>query len=180
MTAATDPVPVPPESIAEAKAYLRLEGDAEDALIGRLIAAATAACEGFTGTQLLIRPAREQMPVSGEWRRLGLTPVQAITGLTGVAADGTNEALPASAYVTQIDANGDGWIRVTHPGDARRVIVRFDAGSAAAWDDLPETLRQGIIRLAAHLYTHRDAAGDSGPPAAVSALWRPWRRMRLR
>jgi uncharacterized phiE125 gp8 family phage protein len=180
MTAVNHPVPVPPESIAEAKAYLRLEGDAEDALIGRLIAAAIAACEGFTGTQLLIRPAREQMPASGEWRRLGLTPVQAITGVTGMAADGTNEPLPATAYATEIDADGDGWMRMTQPGGARCVIVQFNAGSAEAWGDLPETLRQGIIRLAAHLYSHRDAADDSGPPAAVSALWRPWRRMRLR
>jgi uncharacterized phiE125 gp8 family phage protein len=45
---------------------------------------------------------------------------------------------------------------------------------------LPEALRHGIVRLAAHLYSHRDEAEQAGPPAAVTALWRPWRRLRLR
>lgn len=41
-----------------------------------------------------------------------------------------------------------------------------------------EPLRQGIVRLVAHMHLHRD--GDQSPPAAVAALWRPWRRMRLK
>jgi uncharacterized phiE125 gp8 family phage protein len=60
---------------------------------------------------------------------------------------------------------------------AARVAV--EAGLAEDWNGVPEPLRQGIVRLTAHLYAHRDAAGDAGPPAAVAALWRPWRRMRL-
>jgi len=43
---------------------------------------------------------------------------------------------------------------------------------------LPEPLRQGIVRLAAHLYTVRGEA-EAPPPACVAALWRPWRRLRL-
>ena len=42
-----------------------------------------------------------------------------------------------------------------------------------------EALRLGIIRLVAHLYTHRDRDDVGGVPTAVVALWRPWRRMRL-
>ena len=180
MIAAIDGVTIPPEAVAEAKAHLRLEGDDEDALIGRLIAAAISVCEGFTGTQLLTRTAQESIPIGNEWRRLSLTPIQAITAVTGLASDGTGYALAGDAYGADIDGNGDGWVRVTHPGTARRFTVTFTAGRAGAWSDLPEALRQGVIRLAAHLYTHRDAADDSGPPAAVTALWRPWRRMRLR
>jgi uncharacterized phiE125 gp8 family phage protein len=180
MSATADPVTVPAESIIEAKAHLRLEGDGEDGLIARLIAAAIVACEGFTGTQLLIRAAREPIPISAEWRRLSLTPVQAITGVSGVATDGTGVVLPVDGYGSVIDGDGDGWVRVTQPGSAQRATVEFRAGRAETWGTLPEPLRQGIVRLAAHLYSHRDAADDSGPPAAVSALWRPWRRMRLR
>lgn len=48
----------------------------------------------------------------------------------------------------------------------------------AALDPVPPpAVVQGIIRLAAHLYAHRD--DDAGPPAAVAALWRPYRQMRL-
>ena len=52
------------------------------------------------------------------------------------------------------------------------------ASGASRWEAL-EPIRQGVIRLAAHLFTHRDAADEGAPPAAVAALWRPWRRMRL-
>jgi len=61
-----------------------------------------------------------------------------------------------------------------------RMAVRFTAGMAATWSGLPESLRQGILRLAAHHYSMRsNEAAESAPPAAVAALWRPWRRLRL-
>ena len=45
-------------------------------------------------------------------------------------------------------------------------------------DGLPEPIRQGIVRLAAEHFSAR--GGDvATPPAVVSALWRPWRRMRI-
>jgi hypothetical protein len=43
---------------------------------------------------------------------------------------------------------------------------------------VPEPIRQGVLRLIAHLFTSRDGT-DGEPPAAVTALWRPYRRMRL-
>jgi hypothetical protein len=49
--------------------------------------------------------------------------------------------------------------------------------SNGCWGAHP--LRQGVVRLAAHLYAERDGPELGGPPAAVTALWRPWRRMRL-
>jgi hypothetical protein len=48
------------------------------------------------------------------------------------------------------------------------------------WSEVPEALRQGMVRLAAHLYAHRDREEGAGPPAAVTALWRLWRRLGLR
>ena len=36
---------------------------------------------------------------------------------------------------------------------------------------------QGVAMLAAHLFDHRES--DAVPPAAVAALWRPYRRLRL-
>ena len=41
-------------------------------------------------------------------------------------------------------------------------------------------LRHGIIRLAAHQHRERETSGPGPlPPAAIAALWRPWRRMRM-
>jgi uncharacterized phiE125 gp8 family phage protein len=169
-----------PVALDEAKAYLRIAQDEDDALIAGLIRTATGICERFVGRALLTRDADETIPVSSEWRRLTLTPVSAIAGVTGLPEEGDPFALPVDAYAIDIDGYGDGWVRVTAPGTARRVTVAYSAGMGPDWNAVPEPLRQGIIRLAAHLFAHRDDAGEEGPPAAIAALWRPWRRMVLR
>jgi uncharacterized phiE125 gp8 family phage protein len=162
---------------------LRVERTDEDGLIGSLAAAAAELCEGFTGQALLARGFAETMPASRAWQRLTRTPVRAIASVEAVPAEGPAVALPSGAYAVDIDANGDGWVRLTAPGELRRIRVGYEAGVAGAWADLPAALRHGILKLAAHFYTHR--AAESGrsadaPPAAVTALWRPYRRMRLR
>ncbi|QLC23655.1 hypothetical protein HFP57_00500 [Parasphingopyxis algicola] len=168
-----------PVALDEVKAYLRIGVDEDDALLAGLIRTATHACERFVGQALLLRDAEETIPVSSEWRRLTLTPVTAITELTGLTESGDAFVLPVDAYAVDIDGTGDGWVRVMAAGQARRVTVRYRAGMGADWNAVPEPLRQGIIRLVAHLFTERDADDAPGPPASVAALWRPWRRMRV-
>jgi uncharacterized phiE125 gp8 family phage protein len=160
---------------AEAKAYLRTEGAREDALVAGLVGSAAALCEAFTGRWLLVRAGTEIVPAGAAWRRLKAAPVRAILGLDEVPASGEPVPLPADTYAIDIDADGCGWVRV--PGAEKRARVRFEAGLAESWAELPESLRHGVVRLAAHLYTHRSEAGAEGPPAAVSAMWRPWRRI---
>ena len=58
-----------------------------------------------------------------------------------------------------------------------RMLVAYEAGLAANWEGLPLPLRSGVLRLAAHLHAGRN--GSDPPPAAVSALWRPFRRMAI-
>lgn len=163
----------------EVKAFLRIEGTEEDATLDRLIAVAIGCGEDFTGRVFLIRDLLEVQPATTAWQRLGRAPVRAITALATLAADGTVIALTAPAYAVDIDAGGDGWVRLMGASVGGRVQATYQAGVAAGWDGLPEPLRQGAVRLAAHLFTHRDAADGGAPPAAVAALWRPWRRMRL-
>ena len=167
-------------AVEEAKSYLRIESEEEDALLAGLIRAATGLCEGFTGQALIVREVREAIPAASDWRRLVRTPVRAISAVERLTADGVAVALPVDGYAIDIDANGDGWVRTTAQAGATRALVTYQAGLATDWNGVPEPVRQGIVRLAAHLFTHRDAADDGGPPAAVAALWRPWRRMRLK
>ena len=174
-----DPVVVTADAVDELKTYVRIESEEEDPLIVALLSAAIRHGEDFTGQIFLRRAATDRLPVSSAWQRLGVTPVVSITGVTGLPLDGLAFPLPVSAYAIDIDGAGDGWVRVTEPGAANRVDVSLIAGVAADWPTLPETLRHGVIRLAAHLHGVRDAADDGGPPAIVAALWRPWRRMRL-
>ncbi|HEY1146527.1 MAG TPA: hypothetical protein VGE84_09330 [Allosphingosinicella sp.] len=135
-------------------------------------------CEQFTRQILIARGFDETLPASAEWQRLAARPVRSIAAVETLATDGTATPVASDAYAIDIDANGDGWVRLLQPGEGR-IRVTYAAAMAADWSDVPEALRQGIIRLAAHFYAHRDAAEDAGPPAVVTALWRPWRRMRL-
>ena len=168
------------EALGEAKAYLRMVGSDEDALAARLLRAAAEQCEQFTGKVLLTRQFAETLPATAAWTRLRRAPVQAITAVEAIRPDGLAAALASDGYAIDIDARGDGWVRVTAPAGAARVRVTYSAGLAAGWAAAPEALRHGIVRLAAHLYAHRDEERGGGPPAAVSALWRPWRRLGLR
>jgi uncharacterized phiE125 gp8 family phage protein len=159
-------------SLAELKAFLRLERDDDDALIAGFIRTATALCEAFTGQWLIARDAEQRVDAVLGWQRLSAVPVMAIGGVGGAAGP-----LPPDQYDSDIDAAGTGWVRLRSVPQAP--AVQFRAGLGSDWNAIPEPLRQGIIRLAAHLYTHRDAPDAGPPPAAVAALWRPWRRLRL-
>ena len=161
-----------------ARAHLRIATDDEDALIARLAASALALGEAFAGRAWIAREWTEILPVTRAWQRLGIGGVTAITGVDGLPADGAAFALPVESYAVDLDAESEGWVRVIAPGAAGRVRVTYGAGAAADWGDLPPPLAQGVVLLTAHLFEHREA--DAAPPAAVSALWRPWRRVRLR
>jgi uncharacterized phiE125 gp8 family phage protein len=173
----SDPAPLAPAALAELKQRLHItlaDGDAE--LAGAL-RSSLALCEQFTGLSLLTRPHREQLPVARDWQMLTAQPVVAITAVTGIAADASRFALANDGYALEITAGGVGKVRILSPGSAGRAEILYTAGLAPAWTDLPEPLRQGVIRLAAHLHLAHEHADP--PPAAVVALWRPWRVVRL-
>lgn len=175
----SEPPVLAPLALAEVKAHLHITRDADDAVLTGHLRSAAALCEQFIGQSLLVRPHRETLPVARHWQRLGAQPVVAISAVSGITADGSPLALASDAYAIDITASGEGRVRVLRPGSASRIEVQYSAGIAQHWGDLPEPLRQGIIRLAAHAHLARDGDGDAGPPASVSALWRPWRVVRL-
>lgn len=170
---------IPPAvTLTEAQAYVRVETGEEEAILSGLIRTATSLCESFVGQALIARSFSEDVPASTCWQRLTAGPVQSILGMQAVGGDGTTTDLASSGYAVDIDAGGTGWVRLLQPSEARRVRVSGSAGLADDPNGVPEPIRQGVLRLVAHLFAARD--GDGGePPAAVTALWRPYRRMRL-
>jgi uncharacterized phiE125 gp8 family phage protein len=169
----------PAAPLADLKAYLRLSADDEDALLTDFLRAASDVAERFTGQLLIERDVEEVLDASPDWRPLAMRPVIAITAVMGVPATGAEFALPVDAYALDIDGNGDGWVRVSDPGAARRIRVSYRAGLAAEADGVPDAIRHGIVRLAGDYHALREGA-QPHPPASVAALWRPWRRMRLK
>lgn len=156
--------------VAAVKAVLRVASADEDDLIAAFGESALGLAEQFTGQMLIARMLHETLPGATGWQRLGAAPVRAITAVAGI--DGT--PLAPAAFAIDIDAAADGWVRVVDSGAVR---VVFDAGLAPDWAALPAPLRQGVVLLAAYLFDARDTL--QAPPAAVTALWRPFRRVAL-
>lgn len=167
-----------PVGVAEAKAWLRLGGSQDDAVVAGLIGGAADLCEAFTGQMLIMRTVTEEMPIARGWMRLVKRPVVAIETVTGLVADGPNFALAADDWVEEIDRDGTAQLRIDAPGSAGRVRVTYRAGLAADANGVPEAIRQGLIRTIQHLHGARDDETRE-PPAIIAALWQPWRRLGL-
>lgn len=174
-----DAVVLGSDMLDEARAYLRLENEEEDASLGSVLLGAIGHAEAYLGQMLLRRNVREIAPASMHWQRLGALPISQVSSVTGIPAEGMPFALSSEAYQIEIDAHGEAWLRVTQPGSAGRVEVACLAGMALTWSELPEAIRLGVLRLAAHLHLHRDNPDDPGPPEGVATLLRPWRRRRI-
>lgn len=165
-------------TMAEAQAFLRIDTGEEEALLAGLIRTASGLCEAFVNQVVIARDFEVDVPASGCWERLPVTPVRSITEVAAIDGSGVATSMPPSAYSVDIDSSSDGWVRLLQANGATRVLVSGTAGIAAGENGVPEPIRQGVLRLVAHLFTMRDGEGGE-PPAAVTALWRPFRRLRL-
>lgn len=153
----------PSEAVAAARSYARVADGAEDMLLAGMTATAIALAEAFLGQALLVRGFADTVAADGRWQPLAMAPVVSIDSID----------LPLGEYATDIGADGRGWVRARSGSPVR---VAYVAGLAMDWGHVPAPIAQGVAMLAAHLF---DAGEGAAPPAAVSALWRPWRRMRL-
>jgi uncharacterized phiE125 gp8 family phage protein len=165
--------------VEELKSWLRIVGGEEDALLAGLIRSAADLCEQFTRLALIERDVEQTLAARPVWARLAQAPVRAILAVSALSGSGEPAPLGADDFAVDIDAAGDGWVRVLASGGAGRVVATYRAGLAADWNGVPEALRHGVLRMAAHLYARRDRDDGAAPPAAVAALWLPYRRLRL-
>jgi uncharacterized phiE125 gp8 family phage protein len=168
--------------LVELKQWLGITRNTEDALLAGLLKAALDLCEAFIGQMPLAQVVEEQLPAQRGLQLLTARPVREIATVEVIASDGSRNLLSAASYTAEIAACGAASFRLLVPAEGRALAVRLVAGLALDWASLPPALRQGIIRLAAHHYRDRDADGQRSPappPMSVTALWQPWRLMRL-
>jgi len=197
------------DALGELQDWLGITTGGDAGELSELLMVAIGVCTDFTGlvpiactcqeTLPLPPPAPRPLPLPLDWRDLGLPPgfawppgagdgfqplatrpVTAVTAVKLLDSLGNPTPITPPAYTALITADGTARISVPQPGVAIRCQVQFTAGYAPSWDALPDPLRHGIVRLAAHQYRNRDAASAAPlPPAAVAALWLPWRRLKL-
>lgn len=173
------PAPVPLAALEELKSWLAITTSGDDAALTGALEAALAMCEAFTGQLPLVTTLEERLRPSGAWQALATRPVQAIGPVESLALDGARSAMASEAYAIDIDADAVGRVRFAASGGRDLALVTFDAGLASDWASLPDGLRHGLVRLAAALYRAREDEAPQAPPAAVAALWRPYRRLRV-
>jgi len=182
-----------PVTLSDAKAFLRVGHDAEDGLILQLIASARQRVEAETGRALISRTYREALDAwdvpgriadSGRQFRLPLPPLISVISVTTFAADDAGTVWDAANYF--VDTASDPGRIAVRSGDFPRpgravagIEILFEAGYGASADDVPEALREAVMRLTADAYLNRDGNGERPLPMAVQSLLVPYRRVRL-
>lgn len=174
-----------PISLAEAKNFLRVEHDADDALISSLIAAARGQVESATRRVLITQTWRivlDRWPASA--RIIApVNPLRALLAARVLAADGTPTALDMDAFTLNTVAV-PGVIaferaNVSEPG---RALAGIELDVSAGYGEVasvPAPLLQAIRLLLARAYEHRDRVADDKLPDNVARLVAPYRVVML-
>ena len=182
---------IEPVTLAESKAHLRLDGDAEDTLIASLIVTSRLHIEAGLGLALITQGWSyflDAWPVGRELA-LPLRPVQSIAAVKVYAADESVETLAPESYLVDgvgppariVRRSDAAWPRPTRV--ASGIEVAFLAGYGAAAASVPAPIRQAILLLVAHWYEHREPIEVGAPgtsvPVMVGDLLKPYRTARL-
>ena len=193
-----------PITLAEAKAFLRVETVADDTLVTALIVAARGWAEQFTNRVFVTQTWRlwlDQWPCgNSEWwdgmREESIThlaatqavtlpkaSLQSVSSITTYADDDTANVWASSNYFTdtaskpgRVIARGNaGWPQPSRMANGICIEYVAGYGNAAA---VPETIKTAIKQLVAHWYEHRGeavAGSFAPPPLTVTALLLPYR-----
>lgn len=178
---------VEPLTLAEAKAFLRVEVSDDDDLIAALIASARIHVEAQTRRALITQSWRivaDAWPAEG---RLAVrpAPLQELTAARVYDAYGVAQPVDVQAFVPDIAASQLAFApwALSQPGRlAAGIELDVTVGYGAAAGDVPEPLRQAIRLLVAHWYEKRGLAAVGAVtvlPTTVAALIAPYRMVSL-
>jgi uncharacterized phiE125 gp8 family phage protein len=182
------PPAIEPISLAEAKAFLRVEHDDDDDVIAALIASARIYVEAQTRRALITqswRLVRDAWPQAG---KIAVRPAP-LRALDAVRVhDGQGDPLEVDVEAFVVDTAGSVLVfapwALPHPASTAAGIeldVTLGYGDEAI--DVPEPLRQAIRLLVGHWYEHRGVVADANAalslPLTVPALFAPYRVVSL-
>ena len=174
---------VEPITLGEAKAFAKIDGDHDDALVTSLIATSRQQIEAALDLALVTQSWTFSAP-AGPARTvdLPLHPVQAVDAVRHVPREGQQTVIEPSNI--EVDAARRP-VRLTLPPFAvgGRIEIDFVAGFGATPEDVPWPIRHAVKLLVAHWHENREPAligsEQTRIPEAVSALLAPYRWVKL-
>lgn len=186
-----------PIELDEAKLYLRVDTDADDAMITALIVAAREYCQGYQNRAYITQTLEITMdhfpghfhpfPMYGfafpyhhhrrhhNEIRLLMPPIQSVVSISYTDHTGKTTTLDPSTYVVDTDsepgrvvpAHGTWW-----PTDCLQPVngvrIRYVAGYGDIYA-VPKSVKQAMMMLIAHWYENREAVIVSGYRPSVGA-----------
>lgn len=161
-----------PVTLAEAKAHLRIQDDAENDLISGLVRAARQETEARTGLALLVqhwRLALDNIPQSGVIL-LDRHPVRAVAAVTLYGEDGAVSVMDPADYRLDPHTRPARLMLSAIPDRLRQwngFEVDFECGFGAAGSDVPDMLKRAILMLVAHWFEFRAAFGPDDQPVSM-------------
>lgn len=184
---------IEPVSLAEAKAWLRLDGSDEDDLVQALIVSARLTLEAYTRRFFVTQSWRltlDAWPCSVRGQTpttmsIPLAPLQSVAAIRIFDALGVAQLLSAATYRAPAANDGARIVFSSAPPAPGRetdgIEIDVVVGYGASALDTPEPLRRAMLTLVAQWHEHRGDAGadEAALPAMVAALARPFRRERL-
>lgn len=170
---------VEPLSLADAKTFLRVEHDADDAIITSLVSAARNHVEALTRCALIAQTWRlvlDRWPDGGRIApRIG--PLRALAAVRVFNAAGEASAIDPETFVIHRAAGviaAPGWSLPPPGRSIAGIELDLDVGFGEAASDVPPILLQAIRILVAHWYENRGliAIGQTVAmmPASVNAM----------
>jgi uncharacterized phiE125 gp8 family phage protein len=183
---------VEPVSVAQAKAWLRVDGGAEDELLASLILSARLALEAHTRRRFVTQNWRVTLDAWPQTTAGALPPVaiplapfQRITGVRVYDAANIARQISADVYLAPPAMDHARVIFLAAPPTPGRSFDGIEIDIAAGYgdqaSDTPEPLRCALLMLAAYWHENRGDAPATGAdiPADVRALAAPFLRRRL-
>lgn len=183
---ATEPV-----TLAEAKAFLRVDGTDEDSFIQTLIAAARLHTESVTGRAMISQSWRVVLDAWPEDRRvdLPLAPLRSLTEIRAYDEDGIATTLTLAEFLPEtgpapaaicVPARVSGMSALRA---ANGIEIDYVAGYGDSATSVPQDLKHAVLTLVGYWFEHRDAVIVAGSGAVVppgfDRLITPYRAVRL-
>lgn len=150
-----------PVTLEEAKLHLRVDTDADDALITALIKAARQWCEDFQNRSYITQTITWKLDEFPEEFIVPRPKLQSVASIKYIDTNGTEQTLDGSYYDVDIYseparislAYGKSWPALR--GDINSVEVIYNAGYGDA-DSVPDRIKAAIKLFIAHLYENRE------------------------